>query len=75
MLRSLRVLTLRILTSTTSFKTPHIPIYRAKSEESTSVKVKLFIYNVKKYGKLNNMDDYKMLKLAECYLQYKAANL
>ena len=56
-----------------TLKAPPIPAYAGKKDEKTSVKVKGFIYNVRKVGKLSGMTDLELLDLAECHLQSHAA--
>ena len=56
-----------------SVKPPPIPAYCGNKDERSSVKVKGFIYNVRKVGALSNMNESQMLALAECHLQSNAA--
>lgn len=56
-----------------SLKAPPIPIFSGKSDERTTTKVRGFIYNVRKTGKLTNLTEEKLVELAECHLQDKAA--
>ncbi len=56
-----------------NLKAPPIPVYSGKKDERTTVKVNGFVYNVRKVGALSNMNDAKLLAMAECHLQDKAA--
>ena len=55
-------------------KAPPIPAFSGSNEERSSIKVKGFIYNVRKVGALSSMSEPQMLALAECHLQAVAAN-
>lgn len=57
-----------------TIKAPPVPAYSGKKDEKSSVKVKGFIYNVRKVGALSNMDEAQLLTLAECHLQDNAAS-
>ena len=54
-------------------KAPPIPAYCGNKDERSSVKVRGFVYNVRKVGALSCMNEAQMLALAECHLQANAA--
>lgn len=57
-----------------SLKSPPIPVFAGKPSDCTSTKVKGFISNVRRVGCLcNNVDESKLLQLAECHLQDRAS--
>lgn len=56
-----------------SIKAPQLCSYAGNHDERTSTKVKSFIYNVRKVGRLSGFRDQKMVELADCYLQDRAA--
>lgn len=54
-------------------KTTPIPVFFGKLSERTSIKVEISILNVKRVGTLTNADEPKLVELAACRLQEKAA--
>lgn len=57
-----------------AFKSPPIAVFTGKAGDCNSTRVKGFINNVKRIGRLsNNNDEGKLLMLAECHLQDRAS--
>ncbi len=55
-------------------KAPPIPVFTGKSQDCTSVKVKSFIFSVRRMGCLSNtQNDMQLVQLATCHLQERAA--
>lgn len=55
-------------------KAPPIPVFSGGSTDRSSVNVKGFIFNVKRIGRLSNTsDEGKLLELAACHFQDRAA--
>lgn len=57
-----------------AFKSPPVPIFKGNVADRKSERVKSFFYSIKKYGTLCNYSEAKMVALAECHLQDRAAS-
>lgn len=60
--------------TSTTFKAPPVASFSGKDSDGTTEKVSSFFYSIKKYGQLCNYTEEKMLELAECHFQDRAAS-
>lgn len=54
-------------------RAPPMASFYGKQEERSSTRVKSFVYNLRKTGRLSGYNEWQMIELADCYLQDRAA--
>ena len=58
---------------TSAVKSPMIQVFKGNANDRTSERVNSFFYSITTCGKFYDYEDEKMVSLAECHLQYRAA--